>query len=107
MKTKIIKQVEEYISKTRNNFDLYDTKKEIEKLFRWEDIQRNKARTKIYKVGDKVQFFPPPTSPLGGIVTKGTVEKVGTKRLKISIGEDSCFVSSTRVGAPQREGTRA
>jgi len=107
MKSKIIKQVEGYISKTKNNFDLHDMRNEIDRMFRWEDTKRNKVRTKMYKVGDKVQFLPPPNSPLGGIITKGTIEKVGTKRLKISIGEGSFVVSSTKVGTPNSKGATA
>jgi len=100
--TKIIKQVKEYLSKTKDNYDLRSTKRRIDRLFRLEEEQRNKAKTKIYKVGDTVQFYTP-INYGGAHILKGTVEKIAYKKIKIKTDDGTFNVHAIKVGKPMQE----
>ena len=101
MKNKIIKQVKEFLSKTKDNCDLRSARSTIDNLFRWEEIKRNKARTKIFKPGDKVEFYTPMNYP-GAFTLKGTVEKVGFRKIKIKTDNGVFNIPATKVGKPER-----
>ena len=109
MENKIIKQVKEFLSKTKDNYDLRSAKRTIDNLFRWEEIKRNKTRAKIFKPGDKVEFYTPASYP-GAFTLKGTIEKVGFRKIKIKVVEvrkgctDTIIfnVPATKVGRPER-----
>ena len=99
-KNKIIKLVQEYIAKEKNTSDLRSAANSIANEFLYVTKQRNKARSKIYKVGDRVKFYTP--SWCSAIIANGTVEKVGTSRIKISTENGTFNIPSTKVGKPQR-----
>ena len=101
-KAKTIKQVKEYLSKTKDNYDLRTTKRKIDNLFRWEEEKRNKARSKIYKVGDTVQFYTP-SNYGGSTFLKGTIEKIGFRKIKIKTDDGTFNVHATKVGKPVQE----
>ena len=100
MENKITKQVKEYLSKTKSNYDLRSTKRRIDRLFRLEEIKRNKARAKIFKAGDKVEFYAP--NWCAAFSLKGTVEKVGFRKIKIKTDDGTFNIPATKVGKPER-----
>jgi len=102
MENKIIKQVKEFLSKTKDNYDLRSARSDIDNLFRWEEIKRNKTRAKIFKPGDKVGFYTPVNYP-GAFTLKGTIEKVGLRKIKIKTADNGTFnIPATKVGKPER-----
>ena len=97
--TKIKKQVEEFLSKTKDNYDLRSARHVIDNLFRLEEIKRNKARAKIFKAGDKVEFYAP--NWCAAFTLKGTVEKAGLRKIKIKTDTGTFNIPATRGGRPE------
>ena len=98
---KIIKIVKEYITKEKSNYELRRAGHIIDSLFKLEAGQRNKARAKIYKVSDKVEFYAPDWCV--SYTLKGTIEKIGFRKIKIKTDDGTFNVHATKVGKPIQE----